>query len=244
MYTISSTVVFSIILFQQFYQCTDKINFYQFTLSFGPFPIVYILPVLSLIKIYTEKEGKKGKRNNSWTPHFPSFFFINFFLLDQNISKGQTTETDSSLLPSIFPKVYSVRVYAKLLQLCTTLCNPMDCSPPGSSVHGILQARILEWVAISCSYVYSQENNKTVSIKTRDTSMLQKANGFNSHFILQINNISYMFSPLLGSQHNFLLDISSQSLQIPIHQLIKTHWSAAVFQPWTKSGFYLYLFSW
>ena len=31
------------------------------------------------------------------------------------------------------------------------LCNPVDCSPPGSSVHGILQARILEWVAISFS---------------------------------------------------------------------------------------------
>ena len=31
--------------------------------------------------------------------------------------------------------------------LCPTLCDPMDCSPPGSSVHGILQARILEWVA-------------------------------------------------------------------------------------------------
>jgi len=31
-------------------------------------------------------------------------------------------------------------------QSCPTLCNPMDCSPPGSSVHGILQARILEWV--------------------------------------------------------------------------------------------------
>ena len=33
-------------------------------------------------------------------------------------------------------------------QLCLTLCDPMDCSPPGSSVHGIFQARILEWVAI------------------------------------------------------------------------------------------------
>ena len=31
-------------------------------------------------------------------------------------------------------------------QLCLTLCNPMDCSPPGCSVHGILQTRILEWV--------------------------------------------------------------------------------------------------
>ena len=40
---------------------------------------------------------------------------------------------------------------AKSLQLCPTLCVPIDCSPPGSSVHGILQARILEWVAISFS---------------------------------------------------------------------------------------------
>ena len=39
----------------------------------------------------------------------------------------------------------------KSLQLCPTLCNPMDCSPPGSSVHGILQERILEWVSISSS---------------------------------------------------------------------------------------------
>ena len=36
-------------------------------------------------------------------------------------------------------------------QSCLTLCDPMDCSPPGSSVHGILQARTLEWVTISSS---------------------------------------------------------------------------------------------
>ena len=40
-------------------------------------------------------------------------------------------------------------MHAKLLQSCPTLCNPMDNSPLGSSIHGILQARILEWVAIS-----------------------------------------------------------------------------------------------
>ena len=40
---------------------------------------------------------------------------------------------------------------AKLLQSCPTLCDPMDCSLPGFSVHGILQARTLEWVAISFS---------------------------------------------------------------------------------------------
>ena len=40
---------------------------------------------------------------------------------------------------------------AKLLQSCPTLCNPIDSSPPGSPVPGILQARTLEWVAISFS---------------------------------------------------------------------------------------------
>ena len=39
----------------------------------------------------------------------------------------------------------------KLLQLCPTLCDPVGCSPPGSYVHGILQARVLEWVAVSSS---------------------------------------------------------------------------------------------
>ena len=42
-------------------------------------------------------------------------------------------------------------VPGKLLQLCPTLCNPMDCSPPGSSVHGILQVWILVWVAMPSS---------------------------------------------------------------------------------------------
>ena len=42
-------------------------------------------------------------------------------------------------------------VRAQLPQSCLTLGKPMDCSPPGSFVHGILQARILDWVAISCS---------------------------------------------------------------------------------------------
>ena len=40
---------------------------------------------------------------------------------------------------------------AESLQSCPTLCDPMDCSLPGFSVHGILQARTLEWVAISFS---------------------------------------------------------------------------------------------
>jgi len=47
-------------------------------------------------------------------------------------------------------KEYAAAI-AKSLQSCPTLCDPIDGSPPGSSIHGILQARTLEWVAISFS---------------------------------------------------------------------------------------------
>ena len=46
-------------------------------------------------------------------------------------------------------------------QLCSALCDPMDCSLPGSSVHGILQARILEWVATPFSRVLSCPKDQT-----------------------------------------------------------------------------------
>ena len=46
-------------------------------------------------------------------------------------------------------------------QLCPTLCNSMNYSPPGFPVHGILQARILEWVAISSSRGSSQPRDQT-----------------------------------------------------------------------------------
>ena len=48
---------------------------------------------------------------------------------------------------------------SEVAQSCLTLCDPMDCSLPGSSVHGIFKARVLEWVAISFSRGYSQPRN-------------------------------------------------------------------------------------
>ena len=54
---------------------------------------------------------------------------------------------------------------AKLLQLCLTLCDPIDGSPPGSSVHGILQARILEWVAISFSTMGSSCHHRSEGVE-------------------------------------------------------------------------------
>ena len=43
---------------------------------------------------------------------------------------------------------------SEVAQSCPTLLDPMDCSPPGSFIHGIIQARVLEWVAIACSVSY------------------------------------------------------------------------------------------
>ena len=55
----------------------------------------------------------------------------------------------------------SVCVHARSVQLCPTLCDLTDCSPPGSSVHGILQAKKLEWVAMSSSSGSSQPRDRT-----------------------------------------------------------------------------------
>ena len=60
-----------------------------------------------------------------------------------------------SLLPSL------CEMHVQSLQSCPTLCDPMDRSPPGSSVHRILQARILEWVAMPSSKGSSQPRNWT-----------------------------------------------------------------------------------
>ena len=50
---------------------------------------------------------------------------------------------------------------SEVAQLCPTVCDPTDCSLPGSSVHGIFQARVLEWIAISFSRGSSQPRDQT-----------------------------------------------------------------------------------
>ena len=45
-----------------------------------------------------------------------------------------------------------VKSESEVTQSCLTLSDPLDCSPPGSSIHGIFQARVLEWGAIAFSY--------------------------------------------------------------------------------------------
>ena len=53
-----------------------------------------------------------------------------------------------------------MNVSVLVAQSCLALCNPVDCSPPGSSVRGILQARILEWVVIPFSRRSSQPRDQ------------------------------------------------------------------------------------
>ena len=59
---------------------------------------------------------------------------------------------------------HNVCPHAKSLQSCLTLSDPLDCSPPGSSVHGILQARILEWDAMPSSRGSSPPRDWTSSL--------------------------------------------------------------------------------
>ena len=76
-----------------------------------------------------------------------------------------------SMFYSVFISLIYFRIYfcmqwegeseSEVAQLCPTLCNPVDCSPPDFSVHGILQARILEWVAVSFSRGSSQPRDRT-----------------------------------------------------------------------------------
>ena len=54
-------------------------------------------------------------------------------------------------LTATYLPLFSIESESEVAQSCPTLCDPMDCSPPGSSLHGILQARVLEGVAISFS---------------------------------------------------------------------------------------------
>ena len=75
-------------------------------------------------------------------------------IVDKNTTKNESITLFKFL--KVIPilsrfKVFTFEPSAKTLQSCLTLCDPIDASPPGSPVPGILQARTLEWVAISFS---------------------------------------------------------------------------------------------
>jgi len=61
---------------------------------------------------------------------------------------------------------------SEVAQLCLTLCNAMDYSLPGSSVHGVFQAIVLEWIAISFSRVYGGNVKANVFLEEMEEQML------------------------------------------------------------------------
>ena len=68
---------------------------------------------------------------------------------------------------AVLAQVVHSAVAAKLLQSCLTLCNPVDSSPPDSSVHGILQARTLECVPFLLQAVHSRGSNCAVLLSNK-----------------------------------------------------------------------------
>ena len=90
-------------------------------------------------------------------------FLKKYFLLLLQKYNGNIQITGSYCFLNCFIEVLkrNCHMHGCLLQSCPTLCDPMNCSLPGSSVHGILQVRILEWVAISSSKGSSQRRDQT-----------------------------------------------------------------------------------
>ena len=87
-----------------------------------------------------------------------------------------------------------VKSESEVAQLCLTLCNPVDCSPPGSSAHGILQARILEWVAISFSRGPSQPRDRPRSPTLQaDTLTSEPPGKYNSNCMFSFANELLLF---------------------------------------------------
>ena len=88
-------------------------------------------------------------------PRSPALQAVSCFIADEFFTDRATREAPCSLLDSfkLFRTLMrgKVKVKVKIPQSCLTVCDPMDYSQPGSSVHGILQARMLVWVAIPFS---------------------------------------------------------------------------------------------
>ena len=108
--------------------------------SMSGFPVLHPSPACNLvpsIRVFTS-----GGQSTGASVSFLSMDSQGWFLLISLLSKG-------------------LMKWREVAQSCLTLCDPMDCSPPGSSVHGIFQAWILEWVAISFSRGSSQHRDQT-----------------------------------------------------------------------------------
>jgi len=119
----------------------------------------------------------------------------------------------------------AVAAAAWSLQSCPTLCKPIDCSPPGSSVHGILQARVLEWVAMSSSRRSSRPRDGTwVSCTAADSLPLShQGSSIDSWQHWQMTDfILWVLSKHLSSE-SFIYSILYCSFCLLIHFHARNH---------------------
>jgi len=98
---------------------------------------------------------------------------------------------------------YLIGLLVLSAQLCPTLCNPMDYSLPGSFVHGSLQARILEWVAISYSRIALLKMSSKYSIKKKKNTALNHTGKASILFPLQCVKKSYLLPHFSQCLHSF-----------------------------------------
>ena len=115
---------------------------------------------------------------------------------------------------------------SEVAQSCPTLCDPMDCSLSGSSIHGIFQARVLEWIAISFSRGYSPPRNRTlVSLiagrcftiwATREAQLLSLHKS-----LCEVTQRIY----LLSSQPSWRMSVASGSIHNSSGIILGSHWA-------------------
>ena len=126
-----------------------------------PLKILWTISILKLNSYFICTVYKTGKQIE-W---FCSTISFNF-----SVNNKHCNITYWSYHPYVYVYIFIyvyVCMHAKSLQSCPTLCDLMDCSPPGSSVHDILQARILEWVATPTSRRSSHSGIELVSYVPR-----------------------------------------------------------------------------
>ena len=107
-----------------------------------------------------------------------------------------------------------------------TLCNPMGCSLPGSSVHGILQARVLVWVAIPFSWGSSRPRDRTNEPMSHMSPALQVDSLLLSHQgspIFVVLNEHYMYISLKNNNNNLISDCTKPDLWIRMFSRQNTH---------------------
>ena len=107
---------------------------------------------------------------------------------------------------------WCLKFYEVLIaQLCLTVCNPIDCSPLGSSVHGVFQARILEWVAISFSMgIFLTQRSNPGLLRSRQTLCSLSSVQFSS----VAQSCPTLFDPMNCSMPSLPITISWSSLRL------------------------------